>query len=195
MVVVVSKLESQGKMKKIPAATVRRIFELAAEGYGARNIISNLRGSANGLSPAWVNKTLANRSVLGEFKSSKLPEPVHGYYPQIVDVELYRKARAQVDAKNGMDHNARVRACVGRNSENNLFYKIAWDITTPGHAWRMSRSAPYFMTQNRAGKGHVHQIRYDWFERAFRTFICTNIDWHSVIAQGAEVRNGRDFVA
>jgi hypothetical protein len=155
-----------------------------AEGYGARNIIAKLNGSASGFSPAWVNKTLSNRAVLGEFKSSKLPEPVHGYYPQIVDVELYRKARAQVDAKNGMDHNFRVRACAGRNSETNLFYKLAWDVTTPGQPWHMSRSAPYFMTQNRAGKGRVHQIRYDWFERAFRIFIRTNIDWRSVIAQG-----------
>ena len=183
-IVKVTKPEGIGKMKKIPVATVLRIFELAAEGFGARNIIENLNGSANGLSPAWINKTLASRAPLGEFKSSKLSEPVHGYYPQIVDVELYRKARAQVDAKNGIDKAARLRACAGRNSETNLFYKLAWDVTTPGEPWRMSLQSPYFITQNRAGKGKVHAIKYDWFERAFRSFIRTNIDWQSIIAQG-----------
>jgi hypothetical protein len=182
-VVEVTKAEGTGKMKKIPAATVRRIFELAAEGYGARTILENLNGSANGLSPAWVNKTLASRAPLGEFKSSKLSEPVHDYYPQIVDVDLYRRARAQIEAKNGMDHNARVRACAGRNSDSNLFYKLAWDVTND-EQFRMNRKAPYFMTSHRAGKGRVHQIRYDWFEKAFRVFIRTNIDWQNVITQG-----------
>ena len=183
-IVEVTKPEVVGKMKKVTAATVRRVFELAAEGYGARGIIEHLNGSSNGLSPAWVNKTLSSRSVLGEFKSSKLSEPVFGYYPQIVNAELFRNARAQVDARNGLDKNTRMRACAGRNDTNNLFYKLAWDVTTPGESYRMARQAPYFITQNRAGKGRVHQIRYDWFERAFRSFIRTNIDWHSVIAQG-----------
>jgi hypothetical protein len=122
--------------------------------------------------------------VLGEFRSAKIDEPVFGYYPPIVDISLFRRARAAVDAKNGMDHNARVKACAGRNDYNNLFYKLAWDVTTPEAPFRMARQAPYFITQNRAGKGRVHQIRYDSFERAFRIFIRTNIDWYSVIAQG-----------
>jgi DNA invertase Pin-like site-specific DNA recombinase len=180
----VTKPEGTGKMKKIPAATVRRVFELAAEGYGSPSIIEHLNGSLNGISPSWVNKTLANRAVLGEFKSSKLSETFHGYYPQIVNVELFRNARAQVDSKNGLDKDARMRACAGRNDTNNLFYKLAWDISTPGEPYRMARQAPYFMTQSRAGKGKIHAIRYDWFERAFRSFIRTNIDWHSIIAQG-----------
>jgi Resolvase, N terminal domain/Recombinase len=170
--------------RKVPAKTVVRIFELAAEGFGARTILEKLNGDANGLSPAWVNKVLKSEAVLGEFRSAKIDEPVFGYYPQIVDISLFRRARAAVDAKNGMDHNARVRACAGRNDYSNLFYKLAWDVTNPEAPFRMARQNPYFITQNRAGKGRVHQIRYDWFERAFRTFIRTNVDWYSVIAQG-----------
>lgn len=181
----VTEVARSGKhIKKVPAKTVVRIFELAAEGFGARTILEKLNGDGNGLSPAWVNKVLKSQSVLGEFRSAKIDEPVFGYYPPIVDISLFQRARAAVDAKNGMDHNARVRACAGRNDYSNLFYKLAWDVTTPEAPFRMARQTPYFMTQNRAGKGHVHQIRYDWFERAFRTFIRTNVDWYNVIAQG-----------
>jgi hypothetical protein len=173
-------------IKKIPAKTVVRIFEMAAEGFSGRAIIDKLKpnGADNELSPAWVNKILSSRAVLGEFRSAKIDEPVLGYYPQIVDISLFRRARAAVDAKNGLDRNARLRVCAGRNDYNNLFYKLAWDVTNPEAPFRMARQYPYFITQNRAGKGRVHQIRYDWFERAFRTFIRTKVDWHSVIAKG-----------
>jgi DNA invertase Pin-like site-specific DNA recombinase len=102
------------------AAVVRRIFELTRDGYGAYSIARQL--NAEGFS-AWssrhravwresfIKKMLTGRTVLGEYqphrlhyengRASRVPdgEPIAGYYPAVVDEQLYREARAAMAAR------------------------------------------------------------------------------------------------
>jgi DNA invertase Pin-like site-specific DNA recombinase len=178
----VTEAEGTGKMRKVPASTVKRIFELASEGLGARKILEKLNGSANGLSPVWVQKTLRNRATIGEFRSAKIAEPVFGYYPAVVDAALFESVQIAMDSRNREDSATRRMRCVlGGSDSNNLFTGVAWDVTAG--TFSMNRQGRYFLTHTRAGRGNIHTMRYATFERAFLQFVA-ELDWHSVIAKG-----------
>jgi len=87
---------------------VRSIFEDAAAGIGMYRIAVRLNDSktpifnpSNGWHQSYVSKILSNRAVLGEFQPHKrvdgkhLPdgEPIDGYFPEIVDRELFYRAQ------------------------------------------------------------------------------------------------------
>jgi len=102
------------------AAVVRRIFELTRDGYGAYSIARQL--NAEGFA-AWssrhravwresfIKKMLTGRTVLGEYqphrlhyengRASRVPDgdPIVGYYPAVIDEELYREAKAAMAAR------------------------------------------------------------------------------------------------
>lgn len=89
-------------------ATIRKIFSWSAEGAGAFTIARRLNrlgeASFKGLSP-WgtssVSKILGNRAVLGEMqphmmvdgRRKPVGDPVAGYFPQVVDEELFQRAQ------------------------------------------------------------------------------------------------------
>jgi DNA invertase Pin-like site-specific DNA recombinase len=173
-----------GKMRKIPASVVVAIFRFASQGYGAPKILRQLNG---GLSQVWINKTLRNRAVLGEFVSKG--ELVHDYYPRIIDETLWQAARAAIDSHNRMTGEQRKRCVLGRSSDGNLFPGLLYDVTIPGKAyslWYQKRSAnEIFLVTNtaQAAKGEVHRIRYDRFEAAFLRIV-SELNWQKLIAQG-----------
>lgn len=87
---------------------VRSIFEDAAAGIGMYRIVVRLNDSrtptfnpSNGWHQSYVSKILSNRAVLGEFQPHKrvdgkhLPDgkPIEGYFPAIVDRELFYRAQ------------------------------------------------------------------------------------------------------
>jgi DNA invertase Pin-like site-specific DNA recombinase len=91
---------------KIPARVrvIQRMFKLSQSGMGTGSIARILNKErvswtpANGWSSAYVSKILRNRAVLGEFQphtgtngKNKRPhgEPVRGYFPAIVDENLF----------------------------------------------------------------------------------------------------------
>lgn len=90
------------------AAVVRSIFEDAAAGIGMYRIAVRLNVSqtptfnpSKGWHQSYVSKILSNRAVLGEFQphrridSKHVPdgEPIEGYFPVIVDRELFYRAQ------------------------------------------------------------------------------------------------------
>jgi hypothetical protein len=157
------------------------MFELCAQGNGCFQILKNLNGDGKSLTKAWVNLTLRNRAVLGEFKSAKVAQPIHDYYPRIIDADLWIAARAAVDSRNHID----IKRCVaGRSDSNNLFTLKAFDVTN-GVRHSMQKQAIDFITNTRCGKGESHRVRYDTFERAFRVFIRSEKLWKNVISSGA----------
>ncbi len=96
------------------ADIVRRIFALAADGYGAGAIVRklNVEGvptfepNPNGWQKSYITKILNNRAVIGELQMyetervddkrirHKLAEPVSDYFPRTVDFDLWRRAEA-----------------------------------------------------------------------------------------------------
>jgi DNA invertase Pin-like site-specific DNA recombinase len=91
------------------AASVRRVFDLMAAGYGNVSIVrrANLEGwPVPGKATVWhatlVTKLSRNRSVLGEYQpmtkldGKRVPvgEPRPNFYPQVVDEGLFLRAQA-----------------------------------------------------------------------------------------------------
>jgi hypothetical protein len=106
-------------------ALVRRVFKLSVEGYGHSSITSML--NQEGIKPfrrpgkdtkdnkrsTWgvtsVARLLGNRAVLGEYqpwsvagslqKRTKAGPPVPGYYPQIVDLDLFNRVQEAIEGR------------------------------------------------------------------------------------------------
>ena len=92
------------------AHTVRRIFELSASGLGRLAIarllnlenVPTVIGGVSGWGGSFAGALLSRRDVLGEFQPCKrangrsVPEgePIPGYYPAVVDLDLFMRSRA-----------------------------------------------------------------------------------------------------
>lgn len=85
--------------------TVRRVFELASEGYGLSRIAQQLAAEKRppfGRASKWDTATLyvmlTNRCALGEYQPKKGGEndgdPISDYYPAAIDSRLFRAAEA-----------------------------------------------------------------------------------------------------
>jgi len=90
------------------AEIVRRIFEESASGIGNFSIARRLNedgiptfGRSNGWQISYINKILCNRAAVGDFQPHRLidgrrepeGETIPGYFPAIVDEELYLRAQ------------------------------------------------------------------------------------------------------
>ncbi len=99
------------------AAAVRRVFELAAKGFGQVTIAKKL--NAEGVPPigksavwhdSFVYRVLTCRSVLGEFQPRRredgagyvpVGEVIKGHYPRVVSDALWAKCRAGMRTRKG----------------------------------------------------------------------------------------------
>lgn len=109
--------ERDGKLRLVPqrSAVVRRIFRLAAGGYGAARIVKTLTeekvppfGASGQWTRAYVGLLLKDRRVLGEFQpctSDVKPDgkPIPDYYPAAVTEEEWYAARAGAAARKQPD--------------------------------------------------------------------------------------------
>jgi len=116
-------LSFDGKAYKViaeRASVVKRVFELTVKGYGQRAIVKLFNGEGvpafgsekRNKSGLWgsssVAKILANRSVLGEYQPNTWTEgrrrisgePIKGFYPAVIDDELYYAALHSRSSRN-----------------------------------------------------------------------------------------------
>jgi DNA invertase Pin-like site-specific DNA recombinase len=180
------------------AAVVRRIFDLAINGMGARMIAATL--NAEGVPPfgggrpkkvtepwirSYVQKILANRAVLGEYQPRKGGKPDgdvrDGFFPAVIDLAVWQKARDVMSGRRTEIGNGRG----GRIGKvNNLFTGLVWDATgakpRPMHFQdKGNRSLPKLATET-TDHNSRHAIRYGQFEKAFLRFL-DQLDWTSVL--------------
>jgi DNA invertase Pin-like site-specific DNA recombinase len=102
------------EVDKAAAATVRRIFQLATDGYGYGSITTtfNKEGVPNiGTGKVWtrsyVGFLLANRAVIGEYqphvgrRRNRRPDgaPIPNYYPAIITEDQFYAARAALSLR------------------------------------------------------------------------------------------------
>jgi len=110
--------EDKTEFHVIPEAAeaVRRIFQMAVDGYGIDAITRKFNGEGFppiGRATTWhcsyVLKILKNRSVLGEFQPHKgtpgnrqpVGDPIDDYYPAVVEEELFYRAQNALAARRG----------------------------------------------------------------------------------------------
>jgi DNA invertase Pin-like site-specific DNA recombinase len=100
--------ERDGMLQAIPeyAATVQRVFELAASGYGAAGIVKKLTnegvppfGTSGRWTRTYIAIILADRRALGELQPRRADgrpdgEPIKGYFPEVVSETDWNAARA-----------------------------------------------------------------------------------------------------
>lgn len=93
-------------------ATIRFIYKRVAEGMGARRLLAELQEKgleALGRSGKWnetfIRGLVRSRTTLGEYqphsqngnKREKIGEVIEGYYPAVIDEELWTRANAGLD--------------------------------------------------------------------------------------------------
>ena len=96
------------------AATVRRIFDLASNGYGMTSIVKMLNqescpviGHARHWAKSSIAKILGNRAVVGEYQPhtgcagnrKPIGEPIPNYFPVIITDEKWHAARAAMSSR------------------------------------------------------------------------------------------------
>jgi DNA invertase Pin-like site-specific DNA recombinase len=179
---------------------VRRIFEDSASGVGIQKMATRLNearvptfDSPNGWHHTYIGKILANRAVLGEFQphvrenGKRVPtgEPVQGYFPAVVDEQLfYRAQSAKSDRRNSGS---------GRKGSGytNLFSGIARCAYCKGRIrFENKGSGPKGSTylicdgaKRRLGCPSI-RWRYSDFEASFLAFV-EEVDIESIASESA----------
>jgi DNA invertase Pin-like site-specific DNA recombinase len=186
------------------AATVRRIFQMAAEGIGAKRIVraliaedrqpfaSEKGGQGKHWTPEFVLRILHNRATIGHFQPHRLlngertPEgdEIRDFYPAVVDQSLFDSAQQKVNAKNHNPGKPGGNRGGGIPSVNSILSPLVHDATYGRIMvfWQKKGDAPYLMTKWES-KAKSHYIRYDRLEEAFMSFL-EDLNWEEVSRAG-----------
>jgi DNA invertase Pin-like site-specific DNA recombinase len=157
--------------------TLTYIFNRTCEGVGKQRLLGELQGKFKtfGESKHWggsmVSSILKDRMVLGELtplrKSSKPQPAIVGYYPRLIEDDLFYRARAAIDGR---------RKARGRNSQFvNLFVGLVkfpdghqgqiqtatWASGTGGHVGRRFVSAGHRERVKRACPLSVDYVKVE----------------------------------
>lgn len=168
-------------------AVVRRIFEETADGIGAFTIVRRLNqqgirpfGHAATWQKSSLDKIILSRAVIGEFQPKRRGEngmepvgdPIAGYYPPIIDEDLFYRAQA---ARASRRHGSG-----GRRGEriSNLFSGLAVCGYCGARMHYLNKGAPpkggsYLVCDaaNRKAGCTIALWNYSDFETSFLTFV------------------------
>ena len=187
------------------AQLVRRIYQMALDGYGQEAITKTLNrekiptwGRNNGWYQPYIHKLLNNRAVLGEFQPCRwdvkhkgnarpIGDPVKDYYPAVIDLATWQKVQAKKKTNTPGRYD---------QSRGNLFSRITYDGYSGSHMRHIGRGfdpkrkalkdgTPYrlyylvsdYQRLNPGAK--TISWRYDWFEKWFLDYII-GLDWQAI---------------
>jgi DNA invertase Pin-like site-specific DNA recombinase len=196
-----------GEIVPLPdrVATLRKIFTLAAQGFGRKRIADRL--TLDGDKPftdrgdwtlSFIATALTSRAAIGEYQPTKkvdgrfIPDgpPVEQYFPRVIDQTLYDTAVASVSAKDRLSPEARKKAGArggnrsgGKTTHKNLFTHVIFDVTS-GESVAMnyhekSGNRPRYLVTGWKPNQKANRIRYERFESAFLGFL-QDLDWQAV---------------
>jgi DNA invertase Pin-like site-specific DNA recombinase len=193
---------------------VRRIFQDCTKGIGNVVIVKRLNedgikpfGSAEGWRTSAVAKILANRAVLGEYqphemvgeKRQKIGEPIKGYFPAIIDEDLFYQAEHSRKERLVSDHPRG-----GRTGKNyaNLFHHVATCAYCGGpmmfEAKGNGRNSYLVCSNARRGRKDVCSVatswRYDHFETSFLSFV-EEVDLASIMNADGQAKQRAELQA
>jgi len=187
------------------ARVIRSIFHDSADGIGAQSITRRLNkkrvpsfGSNNGWHESYVNRILRNGAVIGEFQphrvvdGKRVPDgdPIKGYFPAIVDEQLFYKAQAGRAARRARP--------TGRKGEHisNLFSgllrchycrtRMLFEAKKPGRAYLVC-----YATKRGLGCSKA-RWKYSDFEESFLSFV-SEVDLASIAEEGSTTNKRREL--
>lgn len=176
---------SKDKTEFIPipekVATLKEVFRLAREGWGAQAIHSHFnktgvktisyKEASTGWTKSYILKLLSNRAVLGEYQPRSLGkpvgEPIKGYYPQVI---------SQTEFDSAQQAKAKRRIATGPQSNRiaNLFtglVRYADDNATACVVRDGEGRYSLVSSLGQAGKGAYASFPYAFFERSLLEHI------------------------
>ncbi|TFY89620.1 recombinase family protein [Pseudomonas kairouanensis] len=197
--------------KVIPdrASVVKRVFDLTIQGYGQRAIVKLFNsegvpvfGSENrNKSGLWGNssigKILVNRSVLGEYQPNiwtdgqrrTSGEPIKGFYPPVIDEELYYAALDSRKSRN-------VSKAAKTSSNFNVWAKIAVCAYCKSPMHLVNKGKPpkgrKYIRCSKSAKGACinRSVRLDESEIVFQEMLA-KLNMASLIKDNAQVLRKR----
>lgn len=162
------KLGPDGKLELIPekAKVVKRIFKLAANGYGTPRIIKKLNedkvptiGKTGLWVKGYVGMILRDRRAIGEYQprtgKKRVPdgEPVAKYFPAAVDEKLFLRARS------GASKRGKLRGRIG-TSQINIFAGLLHNARPEGGAYYLSHRTNHTKDKTEVKKHYVLITRH-----------------------------------
>lgn len=185
---------TDGKFEVVPevARVINRIFGMKLAGKGSERIAWELNKNgawkpANGWRKSYIDKLLRNnRALLGEFQPHKKVEgkrtpegePIPGYFPPIVEPELFHQVQAGIQGNSQTKGNAGGRP----GPINNLFPHIAKCARCGGPMAYVCKGRPpkggSYLVCDKARRGlgcEKNFLRYDRFEPLILTY-CKGLD-------------------
>lgn len=168
-------------------ALVRHVFELKAKGYGVQTILNRINVAGfpraprgNAWNPPVIHRLISERCVLGEYQpcrlvdGKKVPEgePIQGYYPQAVSLDLWHKANqslAQNRRGRSQESTEIVNIFQGRILNANdgaTVHCLGGGPKTGPRFWYLKSSAAIY-----EGRGDKLCLPYRVFERAFLSYV------------------------
>jgi len=193
--------KSSFEIDEVRAEVVRSIFGESAAGIGSYSIARRLNqagvrpfGRSSGWQVSSVTKLLTGRAVLGEFQPNRLRngkrvpegEPIPGYFPQIVEPELFLRVQQSRDG----------RRVGGGGRRGPLVSNIFSGIATCGYC----HSKMHFVNKGAPPKGGTYLVcdrarrglgcdstgwRYDDFEASFLAFV-QELDLEALLHAGED---------
>jgi len=191
------------------ASVVKRVFELTVQGYGQRAIVKlfNIEGvpvfgtEKRNKSGLWgsssIAKILANRSVLGEYQPNVwvegqrriAGEPIKGFYPAVIDDELYYAA---LDGRRSRN----VSKVTNTSSNFNVWAKIAVCAYCKSPMHLVNKGKPpkgqKYLRCSKAAKGACtnRSVRLDGSEIVFKEMLA-KLNMASLIKDNAQLLRKR----
>jgi DNA invertase Pin-like site-specific DNA recombinase len=190
------------------AEVVRSIFKDTVSGIGNYSITRRLNqqrvphfGKSNGWHGSYVAKILNNRAVIGEFQPHKLVdgkrqpvgEPIKGYFPAVIDEQLFHRAEASRIER--LSHGR------GRKGAfiSNLFSGVAVCAYCKGKMKFENKGegpkGSTFLVCDSAKRGlgcSSARWRYDQFEASFLAFV-RELDLEQIIRDNEDAKKRSDL--
>ena len=161
-----NKITNPGKFETIPemVEVVREAYRMASLGMGRIAIFEKLNGRLDGLSLSWVSKLLSSRTVLGEFTPAGRA-PIPGYYPAIIDQQLFDEVRRQAELKSRKMGGNRKHSDRADNllqglvydEDRKMYYQPVQHKNRDGTPGSLSR----YLVSKKTDTRPINRIRYD----------------------------------
>lgn len=203
------RIDTDGKFELIPEKVeiIRRIFEMAKDGYGAIKICKILNSEklpsfkGKTWSTSSIKKILHNRQLIGEYqphivkskKRTPIGDPITEYFPPALDENLFYSVQARFENIPPVKGN--------QQNISNLFTGISFCSSCKSsmiYVCKNRKEDSTYLVCSVAKKGagcSYKSVRYSQFEEAFLKFCQTELKDVLTVKNDSNLKDLRDEIA